>query len=219
MQVKDYLQGVDGLPVSNVLVYEAEDLKAIVRPSGTEPKVKVYLFARAANQAASAALLDSLESELSAAIRDKVHYDIVYTDVDSTAEEAAAAGHGVCQDHAHLFLAAARLSGVPSRYVSGYIMPGDTQHAASHAWVDAWFAETGWVSVDVTHAQFAADWHCRIAVGRDYESAGPVRGVRTGVHDCVVEERRHVEHEQHGKLSERGAERTRQRPPDAHPCG
>lgn len=51
---------------------------------------------------------------------------------------------------------------------------------ASHAWVDVWFAQTGWVSVDVTHAQFTADWHCRIAVGRDYESAGPVRGVRTG---------------------------------------
>ena len=68
-QVKDYLTGVDGLPVSNVLVYEAESLKAIVRPSGTEPKVKVYLFATAADIAQSTALLDQLESEISAVVR------------------------------------------------------------------------------------------------------------------------------------------------------
>ena len=68
-QVKDYLTGVDGLPLSNVLVYEAENLKAIVRPSGTEPKVKVYLFATAPDSAQSAALLDQLEKEISAVIR------------------------------------------------------------------------------------------------------------------------------------------------------
>ena len=67
--VKDYLKGIDGLPVSDVLVYEAEDLKAIVRPSGTEPKVKVYLFARAPMQSLSAGLLDTLQKEISALIR------------------------------------------------------------------------------------------------------------------------------------------------------
>lgn len=67
--VKDYLTGIDGLPVSNVLVYEAEGLKAIVRPSGTEPKVKVYLFAKAADQADSAALLNTLAQEFSSVIK------------------------------------------------------------------------------------------------------------------------------------------------------
>ena len=67
--VKDYLNGIDGLPVSNVLVYEAEGLKAIVRPSGTEPKVKVYLFAKAADQQGSEKLLDTLEAEISSIIK------------------------------------------------------------------------------------------------------------------------------------------------------
>ncbi len=67
--VKDYLNGIDGLPVSNVLVYEAEGIKAIVRPSGTEPKVKVYLFAKAADQQGSEKLLDTLEAEISAVIK------------------------------------------------------------------------------------------------------------------------------------------------------
>lgn len=67
--VKDYLNGIDGLPVSNVLVYEAEGLKAIVRPSGTEPKVKVYLFAKAADQKCSTKLLNILEQEISAVMK------------------------------------------------------------------------------------------------------------------------------------------------------
>ncbi len=67
--VKDYLTGIDGLPVSNVLVYEAEGIKAIVRPSGTEPKVKVYLFAKAVDQNGSANLLNILEQEISTVIR------------------------------------------------------------------------------------------------------------------------------------------------------
>jgi len=61
---KDYLPGVDGLPPSNVLVYEAEDRKVIIRPSGTEPKVKAYLFARAADPSACAAMLDALEADV-----------------------------------------------------------------------------------------------------------------------------------------------------------
>ncbi|MEG1677668.1 MAG: phospho-sugar mutase [Clostridia bacterium] len=44
---KDYAKGLNGLPKSDVLSFETQTgLKAIVRPSGTEPKVKVYLSAK-----------------------------------------------------------------------------------------------------------------------------------------------------------------------------
>ena len=45
----DYLAGVNGLPKSNVLEYSSKNLKVLVRPSGTEPKIKIYLSARAAS--------------------------------------------------------------------------------------------------------------------------------------------------------------------------
>ena len=42
----DYLAGVDGLPKSDVLAFELNDeCSVIIRPSGTEPKLKFYLFA------------------------------------------------------------------------------------------------------------------------------------------------------------------------------
>jgi len=116
---------------------------------------------------------------LAEAICDRVRYEPGITDVTTAANEVLAIGHGVCQDHAHLFLACVRGLGVPARYVSGYLYTTD-EHAASHAWADVWLAGEGWVSVDITNRQYASDCHCRLAVARDYDSASPVRGVRTG---------------------------------------
>jgi transglutaminase-like putative cysteine protease len=112
-----------------------------------------------------------------------VRYQSGATAVSTTASDALALGQGVCQDHAHLFLACCHAHGIPARYVSGYIDPGNTGHAASHAWVDAWVEDkdyTGWVSIDVTHARLMTDAYCRLAIGRDYDGAAPVRGVRRG---------------------------------------
>ncbi|MBN3802108.1 transglutaminase family protein [Paraburkholderia sp. Ac-20336] len=117
---------------------------------------------------------------LSGQIVERVKYRAGITEVSSTAAEALALGNGVCQDHAHLMLACCRARGVPARYVSGYIEPGDVPHSASHAWVDVWLDGTGWVSIDVTHAAFASERYCRLAVARDYEAAAPVRGRRIG---------------------------------------
>jgi transglutaminase-like putative cysteine protease len=118
--------------------------------------------------------------KLAQAICDRVDYQSGFTDVASAASQALALGRGVCQDHAHLFLAVCRAHLVPARYVSGYVHPGDTAHVASHAWADVWFAQIGWVSIDITNATFTSQVHCRIAIGRDYESASPTRGLRTG---------------------------------------
>ncbi len=120
---------------------------------------------------------------LAAAIRAGVVYESGITTVRSSAAEALQLGAGVCQDHAHLFIACCHAQGIPARYVSGYIDPGTAEHGASHAWVDAWISQPdfqGWVSVDVTHGYFASASHCRLAIGRDYESAAPIKGARRG---------------------------------------
>lgn len=118
--------------------------------------------------------------DLAGAICEAVKYESGSTEVTSTAAQALGLGRGVCQDHAHLFLSCCRSVGVPARYVSGYLYPGDTPHAASHAWADVWVEGEGWVSIDVTHRQYTNEHHCRLAIGRDYLAAAPVRGVRIG---------------------------------------
>jgi len=120
-------------------------------------------------------------------IGERVEYRTGITAVTSTAAEALELGNGVCQDHAHLMLALCRARGLPARYVSGYVDVGEVSDAASHAWVDVWLDDLGWVAVDVSHACFASEKYCRVAVGRDYESAAPVRGMRVGGGDEELE--------------------------------
>ncbi len=118
---------------------------------------------------------------LAEAVFDAVRYKSGTSDVQDSAAVAFKSGEGVCQDHAHVYIASARSMGIPARYVSGYLYTGDTSDAASHAWVDVWLgAEIGWQSMDVTHKRPAVRTYCRLAVGRDYLDAAPVRGVRQG---------------------------------------
>ena len=59
----DYQNDDTGLPKSDVLSFAlANGDKIIVRPSGTEPKLKAYLFAKGADQAAAEGVLDTLEN-------------------------------------------------------------------------------------------------------------------------------------------------------------
>jgi transglutaminase-like putative cysteine protease len=121
---------------------------------------------------------------LAEAVFDAVRYKSGTSDVQDSAAVAFKSGEGVCQDHAHVYIASARSVGMPARYVSGYLYTGntgDTSEAASHAWVDIWLGpELGWQSIDVTHKRPAVRTYCRLAVGRDYLDAAPVRGVRQG---------------------------------------
>ncbi len=72
---------------------------------------------------------------LAEAVFGAVRYKSGTSDVQDSAAVAFRSGEGVCQDHAHVFIASARALGIPARYVSGYLYTGDASDAASHAWV------------------------------------------------------------------------------------
>jgi transglutaminase-like putative cysteine protease len=121
--------------------------------------------------------LDALIDAIGARLR----YRPGVTDVSDPAEVALARGEGICQDYAHVLIACCRAAGVPARYVSGYRLTDANRPAASHAWVDVWLPdEAAWLGIDVAHRELARQRHCRLAVGRDYLDAAPVRGVRRG---------------------------------------
>ena len=117
--------------------------------------------------------------QLMEVIASRVAYFPGKTSVECSAVDVWRQSTGVCQDHAHVMIAACRSSGIPARYVSGYLYTGDSGHAASHAWAEVWDGGQ-WLSCDTTHHRFTDSAYCRLAVGRDYLDACPVRGVRRG---------------------------------------
>jgi len=100
----------------------------------------------------------------------------------TTAAEAFALKRGVCQDLTHVFIAAARTIGIPSRYVGGYFHRNDgvTDQDAGHAWAECFVPDLGWIAFDAANGICATDAHVRVAVGLDYLGAAPVRGTRYG---------------------------------------
>jgi transglutaminase-like putative cysteine protease len=78
-------------------------------------------------------------------------------------------------------LGLARQAGWPARYVSGYVVPGNAEAVAeSHAWVEVATPDGRWIGLDPTHGVAVRDGHIRVAVGRDYDDAAPVRGIFAG---------------------------------------
>ncbi len=119
---------------------------------------------------------------LSRAVAGAVSYKKDSTNVATTALQAFNAGAGVCQDQAHVMVAICRSLGIPARYVSGYFYAANEPDLASHAWVDVCLdvATRRWVSIDVTHSCLIDQRHVRLAMGTDYNSCPPIKGVRQG---------------------------------------
>lgn len=121
---------------------------------------------------------------LNRAINDAFDYDQTITRVDSPIDEAIRYRRGVCQDFSHVMLALVRnMLRMPARYVSGYLFhrADDTSvEDASHAWIEVYLPELGWVGFDPTNNIVVGERHIRVAIGRDYRDVPPTRGVFKG---------------------------------------
>ena len=139
----------------------------------------------------AAAATGERQGELAAilALAERIQADFTYepgaTDVGTSVGEAFASRRGVCQDFAHVMIAALRSLGVPAGYVSGFLRtdppPGRPRLEgadAMHAWARAWLGpDLGWVGFDPTNGVLAGDDHIAVAFGRDYDDIAPVAGV------------------------------------------
>ncbi len=117
------------------------------------------------------------------------------TDVDSPIDVALESRQGVCQDYAHIMIALVRSLGIPCRYVSGYLYTNKQDRStpdATHAWVEAYLPQTGWIGFDPTNNVLAGERHIRVAVGRDYNDVPPTRGVFKGNAETELEVEVHV---------------------------
>lgn len=124
-------------------------------------------------------------------IHERFKYQKGATHVHSSVADCLITRSGVCQDFSHLLISMLRSKGLPVRYVSGYLVPRQSNDEkgtmervigglASHAWVQVFIPETGWIGLDPTVGSFVESKHIRIAYGRDYGDVAPVRGVYKG---------------------------------------
>jgi transglutaminase-like putative cysteine protease len=127
----------------------------------------------------------ALLKELNNSIYEAFEYAPNTTRVDSPIDDALQTRQGVCQDFAHVMIALVRQLRIPCRYVSGYLYHEDrcndrSPAGATHAWIEAYLGEAGWVEFDPTNNLLGCDRHIRVAVGRDYADVPPTRGVHRG---------------------------------------
>ena len=125
--------------------------------------------------------------ELMGRIHRDFKFDTEATTVATPVDQVLRQRKGVCQDFAHLQIACLRAVGLPARYVSGYLetMPPPGQSKllgadASHAWVQLWCGEAGWVDLDPTNNLLPAARHITLGWGRDFGDVSPLRGVLVG---------------------------------------
>jgi transglutaminase-like putative cysteine protease len=146
----------------------------------TTPGLGLLTFASAFDGSTSSTL-DRLH-RLNGDLHRRLRFDTRATGTETSAEEAFGAGQGVCQDFAHVFIAVARLLGIPARYISGHFhrRDGAEVQEAAHAWAEAWVEDLGWVAFDPTHGLSKDENYVRVACGLDYRDASPISGARLG---------------------------------------
>ena len=131
-----------------------------------------------AKQSVKSSPLSTLH-DLNARILDQVQYEKGSTDSKTSAADALEKQKGVCQDHTHIFISAARTLDIPARYVTGYLVTEDADEA-HHAWAEVFVKDLGWVGFDVSNQICPTEKYVRLACGLDAEDAAPIRGTFQG---------------------------------------
>lgn len=172
---------------------ETKDTGGVYGPD--HPQTNPRLFLNVTRLTESSQEIDSLADDIARAtanpldqlhvlmaqISEKVAYEPWTTHASTTAPEAFEAGKGVCQDHAHILIAAARKLDIPARYVTGYLhVPEQTFSVAHHAWAEAFLPELGWIGLDPANGVCPTEHYVRLSCGFDAVAAAPITGVRKG---------------------------------------
>ncbi|WP_375463905.1 transglutaminase domain-containing protein [uncultured Methylobacterium sp.] len=204
-------QAADALVIRVTGEVDTHETHGIVR--GTVERLPDPFYLRESELAAASPAIKALADGVAAAgdgaplpclhrLMEAVHTHMTYAPGPASAAvpapSAFEAGRGVCQDLAHVFIAAARHLEIPARYVSGYFRPegDDAERETPHGWAEALVPDLGWVGFDPATGEATTQAYIRIAAGLDYLGAAPIRGSRTGGGTETLDVRLRVEQAQ-----------------------
>jgi transglutaminase-like putative cysteine protease len=142
-----------------------------------DPDPSVAAFA-AAIAATSGGRTDRFLSTLCRTLFERTDRHIRPDGAARSAAETLALGSGACRDLTVLFMAAARVVGLPTRFVSGYQARSETPDGRRHlhAWPEVHVAGVGWRGWDPTHGVAVGDGHVALSAAPDQAATMPIDG-------------------------------------------
>jgi len=143
----------------------------------TEPCKKIKEILEQAGE-----IKDQIEftHKLNLIVSNSIEYVSGSTTTSTSSTEALRQKKGVCQDFAHILISAARLSNLPARYVNGFLLEETkTGENTTHAWVEIFLKNLGWIAFDPSHKKCIDENYVRISVGFDFIDASAIKGVKT----------------------------------------
>ncbi len=142
---------------------------------------------------------------LTAGVRSEFGYEVRHSLGAQGPVETLSKRAGTCRDYSLLMMEAVRSVGLAARFVSGYLYDpaidgvesSVTGAGATHAWVQVYLPDAGWLEFDPTNGSNGGNNLVPIAVGREPEQAAPISGTFSGgpndFIDMVVDVRVHAE--------------------------
>lgn len=124
--------------------------------------------------------LDSVDfcHQLNEVVGNSISYESGSTSIDTKATEAISIGKGVCQDFAHILIGLARYYGYPARYINGFSAHESNGVSETHAWVEIYITDLGWVAFDPSKKTCIDEKYIRVGCGFDFTDASMIKGVK-----------------------------------------
>jgi transglutaminase-like putative cysteine protease len=179
-------------------LYDAEefpDLRQFVTPNYADPNGKLAAWARTFLDVEAPTPTFKILSGMTHGIRNTFSYRTRHERGTQHPLETLQTGSGTCRDYALLMIEALRQLGIAARFVSGYIHTGDRAQdrnedrrqdrnydggGATHAWVQVYLPDAGWIEFDPTNGITGSRDLIRVAVARDPSQAIPLHGSYLG---------------------------------------
>ncbi len=188
-----YVNNFSGqLKITSNGILKTKNLSGIVK--GLKEKVNPLCFLRETDLTKPCKKIEKISKDAEVKNKDKIEFahklnlvvsnSIEYvsgsTTTSTSSQEALKQKKGVCQDFAHILISAARLNKLPARYINGFLLE-ETKSGenTTHAWVEIFLKNLGWVAFDPSHKKCIDEKYIRISTGFDFLDASTIKGVKT----------------------------------------
>ena len=173
-------------------ILKTKDLSGIVK--GLKEKVNPLCFLRDTDLTKPCEKIDKISNEanknnknliefahkLNLVVSNSINYVSGSTTISTSSKDALKQKKGVCQDFAHILISAARFNNLPARYINGFLLDEkNSGENTTHAWVEIFVNDLGWIAFDPSHKKCIDDKYIRISTGFDFEDASTIKGVKT----------------------------------------